>query len=280
MGSCTPYMGRKPIMVKKSDGGWRMLPSNPNGRGRRGQDNILRRRRSLLLSKDALRSKNARATYQRLVDKVFSEQVGRNIEAYVDDMVIKSTSEEEGPFLGHLITKKGIRANPQRKEVERKTDTKLEETKLSYEWKLYTDEASSSDGSRAGLMLINPEGKEYTYALRFKFDTIDNKSEYKALLTGLRIAQEMEIINLAIFVDYELLTNEVIKEIHKGSCSFNAKPRSMVVSITKQRYYWSSMHRDISRVVQDCKNCKEQSAVKKRAEIREIAARNAWPFSH
>ncbi|GJV95722.1 hypothetical protein Tco_1547299 [Tanacetum coccineum] len=67
---------------------------------------------------------------------------GRNLEAYVDDMVIKSTFEEEmladiketfekfrsfnmklnlkkcsfgveeGPFLGHLITKQGIRANP------------------------------------------------------------------------------------------------------------------------------------------------------------------------
>ncbi|XP_071687262.1 uncharacterized protein [Rutidosis leptorrhynchoides] len=30
------------------------------------------------------------------------------------------------------------------------------------EWKLFTDGASSSDGSRAGLMLINPEGQEFT----------------------------------------------------------------------------------------------------------------------
>ncbi|GJU53991.1 reverse transcriptase domain-containing protein [Tanacetum coccineum] len=39
--------------------------------------------------------KNAGATYQRLVDKVFYDQIGRNLEAYVDDMVIKSTFEEE-----------------------------------------------------------------------------------------------------------------------------------------------------------------------------------------
>ncbi|GKD70040.1 reverse transcriptase domain-containing protein, partial [Tanacetum coccineum] len=39
--------------------------------------------------------KNAGATYQRLVDKVFNDQIGRNIKAYVDDMVIKSTSEED-----------------------------------------------------------------------------------------------------------------------------------------------------------------------------------------
>ena len=36
--------------------------------------------------------KNAGATYQRLVDKLFEKQVGRNIEIYVDDMVVKSTS--------------------------------------------------------------------------------------------------------------------------------------------------------------------------------------------
>nr|XP_025703765.1 uncharacterized protein LOC112805620 [Arachis hypogaea] len=33
--------------------------------------------------------KNAGATYQRLMDKVFKNQIGRNIEIYVDDMVVK-----------------------------------------------------------------------------------------------------------------------------------------------------------------------------------------------
>ncbi|GJZ81333.1 reverse transcriptase domain-containing protein [Tanacetum coccineum] len=54
----------------------------------------------------------------------------------------------------------------------------------------------------------------------------------------------------------------------------------MVVRITKQGYSWPSMHRDVSRIIQDCEKCKEQSTVKKRAEIRAIAAGNAWPFSH
>ena len=34
--------------------------------------------------------KNAGATYQRMVNKVFVEQLGRNMEAYVDDMMVKS----------------------------------------------------------------------------------------------------------------------------------------------------------------------------------------------
>ncbi|GJR50561.1 reverse transcriptase domain-containing protein [Tanacetum coccineum] len=39
--------------------------------------------------------KNAGATYQRLVDKSFHDQIERNLEAYIDDMVIKSTSEKD-----------------------------------------------------------------------------------------------------------------------------------------------------------------------------------------
>ncbi|GJW73825.1 reverse transcriptase domain-containing protein [Tanacetum coccineum] len=88
--------------------------------------------------------KNAGATYQRLVDSAFKEQIGVNLEAYVDDMVIKSRTEqdiikdieqtfstlrrinmklnpkkcsfgmEEGKFLGYIVTSEGIRANPEK----------------------------------------------------------------------------------------------------------------------------------------------------------------------
>ncbi|GJV89045.1 reverse transcriptase domain-containing protein [Tanacetum coccineum] len=84
--------------------------------------------------------KNARATYQRLVDKAFEKQIGRNLEVYVDDLVIKSHTEheiirdveetfhnlrrinmklnpkkcifgaEEGAFLGHVVSMQGIKA--------------------------------------------------------------------------------------------------------------------------------------------------------------------------
>ena len=38
--------------------------------------------------------KNAKATYQRLVNKMFDKQIGRNMEVYVDDMLIKSKEED------------------------------------------------------------------------------------------------------------------------------------------------------------------------------------------
>ena len=41
--------------------------------------------------------KNAGATYQRLVNKMFNKQIGRNMEVYVDDMLVKSKEK-----LAHL----------------------------------------------------------------------------------------------------------------------------------------------------------------------------------
>ncbi|XP_071713010.1 uncharacterized protein [Rutidosis leptorrhynchoides] len=84
------------------------------------------------------------ATYQRLIVMAFKDQIGQNLEAYVDDIVIKSHTEEkmlrdmqetfaslrkinmklnpkkctfgveEGNFLGHIVTEWGIKANPKK----------------------------------------------------------------------------------------------------------------------------------------------------------------------
>ena len=36
--------------------------------------------------------KNTRATYQRMMNKVFKNQIGRNLEVYLDDILFKSKS--------------------------------------------------------------------------------------------------------------------------------------------------------------------------------------------
>ncbi|GJZ74723.1 reverse transcriptase domain-containing protein [Tanacetum coccineum] len=70
-----------------------------------------------------------------------------------------------------------------------KSRTIKEGAKLENMWMLYTDGASSSYDSGASLMPVRPEGKEYTYVLRFEFKITNNKAEYEALLAGLRIAE-------------------------------------------------------------------------------------------
>ena len=39
--------------------------------------------------------KNFRATYQRLVNMIFKYMIGRSMEVYVDDMIIKSLKAED-----------------------------------------------------------------------------------------------------------------------------------------------------------------------------------------
>ena len=61
--------------------------------------------------------KNTGATYQRLVNHMFSKQIGRNIEVYMDDMLVKS--REAKSHLNDLqktfiVSQRGIEANPKK----------------------------------------------------------------------------------------------------------------------------------------------------------------------
>ena len=62
--------------------------------------------------------KNARATYQRLVNCMFTHQIGRNVEVYVDDMLVKS--KDEANHLDYLketfstLRKYNMKLNPEK----------------------------------------------------------------------------------------------------------------------------------------------------------------------
>ncbi|GJZ04189.1 reverse transcriptase domain-containing protein [Tanacetum coccineum] len=89
-------------------------------------------------------------------------------------------------------------------------DTPMEdEEELPDPWVLFTDESSCIDGSGAGLILTNPKGMEFTYALRFRFDATNNEAEYEALIVSLRIAEQMGVKNLQANVDSRLVANQV-----------------------------------------------------------------------
>ncbi|GJR67759.1 reverse transcriptase domain-containing protein [Tanacetum coccineum] len=75
------------------------------------------------------------------------------------------------------------------------------EEELPELWILFTDESSCTDGSGARLILTNPKRMKFTYALRFKFDATNNEAKYKALIAGLRIAEQMGVKNLQPNVD-------------------------------------------------------------------------------
>ena len=86
--------------------------------------------------------KNARATYQRMMTRMFKDKIGSTVEVYINDMVVKSRENQKhiddltevfeilrqhklrlnvdkctfgvgvGKFLGYIITHQGIEVNP------------------------------------------------------------------------------------------------------------------------------------------------------------------------
>uniref|UniRef100_A0A2N9F6A1 Uncharacterized protein n=1 Tax=Fagus sylvatica TaxID=28930 RepID=A0A2N9F6A1_FAGSY len=114
--------------------------------------------------------KNAGATYQRLMNRMFHDQIGRNVEVYVDDMLVKSKEEDvhlddlretfqtlrkyqmklnpskcafgvySGKFLGFMVSQRGIEANPDKiKAILEMQPPKS--TKEAFEW---TDECQQA----------------------------------------------------------------------------------------------------------------------------------------
>nr|GEW21869.1 reverse transcriptase domain-containing protein [Tanacetum cinerariifolium] len=77
-------------------------------------------------------------------------------------------------------------------------------------WTLFTDGSSCVDGSGVGLILTNPEGVEFTYALRFLFVASNNEAEYEALIAGLWIATQMGVKNVQANVDSKPVANQVL----------------------------------------------------------------------
>nr|GEU94975.1 reverse transcriptase domain-containing protein [Tanacetum cinerariifolium] len=108
-------------------------------------------------------------------------------------IVYLAAAKEAGQILADFIVERPEEDDPD-------TATEVEEELLA-PWILYTDGPSCADNSEAGLILINLEGAEFTYALRFMFEATNNEAEYKALIAGLRIAKEMGVKNLQENVD-------------------------------------------------------------------------------
>ncbi|GJW63007.1 reverse transcriptase domain-containing protein [Tanacetum coccineum] len=113
-------------------------------------------------------------------------------------------------------------------------DTFIEdEEELPDPWTLFTDGSSCADGSGAGLILINPEGMEFTYALRFRFDATNNEAEYEALIAELKIAKQMGVENLQANVDSRLVANQV-------NGTYVAKETDMIRYLEKVKMLTSS----------------------------------------
>nr|GEV12783.1 reverse transcriptase domain-containing protein [Tanacetum cinerariifolium] len=104
--------------------------------------------------------KNNGATYQRLMDNMFTSQLGQNIEVYVDDMVIKRNNE--GSLIIKItktfdtLKKANMKLNSKKSTIPTVNNLQTKKVistpgKSTSTWTLFTDGASSIEGSGVGL---------------------------------------------------------------------------------------------------------------------------------
>ncbi|GKD70010.1 reverse transcriptase domain-containing protein [Tanacetum coccineum] len=128
-----------------------------------------------------------------------------------------------------------------------------EEAKME-EWTLYTDGASSLKGVGAGLVLIDPTGVEYTYALRLNFPSTNNEAEYEALLAGFLIAQKMKVQALKVKVDSKLVACQLNGEFvasNEGMTKFGCLQSPNERSVGRSLEYKSMDAQEINAIVEE-----------------------------
>jgi ribonuclease HI len=79
-------------------------------------------------------------------------------------------------------------------------------------WVMYFDGSYTLKGARAGIVLIPPEGDMLKYAIQIEFPATNNTAEYERLVTGLRLAMELDIRRLDIRGESQLVAKQVQKE--------------------------------------------------------------------
>ncbi|GKB36309.1 reverse transcriptase domain-containing protein [Tanacetum coccineum] len=87
------------------------------------------------------------------------------------DITYRPRTSIRGQILADFITEKPNEEGPS-------MEVQVEEA-IPEPWTLFTDGSSCLEGSGAGLILTNPEGEEFTYALGFEFDVSNNEAEAK-----------------------------------------------------------------------------------------------------
>ncbi|GJS68130.1 hypothetical protein Tco_0682695 [Tanacetum coccineum] len=251
--------------------------------------------------------KNSAATLQRMMEEVLADQRGRNMEIYLEEIVIKSKCEldlvqdveetlrklkrvnikidpvtssfgvKKGRFLGFMVTKEGVRADPEktydisyipRREAEGSVVKKffgqgeqVEETPNANEggtlnlsrklqakstptpraWRLYLGREIIEEGSGVGIILVSPDEKIYSFAIRLKFNVSNHAMDYEALLIGLAVSVSKGLATIKL----EFLNQEVsmgIKTrppIEETSSSKKGKAASNV-PCAKPNYNWEA----------------------------------------
>ncbi|GJR12107.1 reverse transcriptase domain-containing protein [Tanacetum coccineum] len=72
--------------------------------------------------------------------------------------------------------------------------------------------------------------------------------------------------------------NYVLREIHEGSCSMHAGPRSVAAKALRSRYYWPTMHADAEKLIRECNSFQVHRPILRNPQQNLTPITSPWPF--
>ncbi|GKU94659.1 hypothetical protein SLEP1_g8119 [Rubroshorea leprosula] len=122
----------------------------------------------------------------------------------VSSVLIKEMRKQQQPvYYASKIAfqqRSAIRAQALADFVVECTSNQMDPSSKVETWTLYVDGSSNSKGSGAGAVLTGLDNFRGEHALKFNFEATNNVAEYEALLLGLRLAVELKVKRLQIYI--------------------------------------------------------------------------------
>ncbi|GJW12496.1 reverse transcriptase domain-containing protein [Tanacetum coccineum] len=256
--------------------------------------------------------RNVGATYQRLVDKAFHKQIRRNLEVYVDDLVIKSRTKdeivrdieetfktlrkinmklnpkkctfgvEEGMFLGYKVKTKGLKFERPEEGLSKSSDGSG--TKNS--------EQDFVSGAIPLAQMVpeqdwinpphKPRRKEFTLCPKIRVgEELKEKSISEVEILAV-VEEEGDTWMTPIF---EYLMEETLpadvkkaRAVRRKLQRMHAGIRSVVEKALRIGYYWPTMHKDAMTLIRACQDYQVHKYVPRNPQQKLTSITSLWPF--
>ncbi|KAK1630087.1 hypothetical protein QYE76_004402 [Lolium multiflorum] len=188
--------------------------------------------------------KNAGATYQRMMQKCLATQIGKNIQVYIDDIVItkkqgssliddlKETFDNldkfllklnptkcscgvpMGELLGYLVSARGIEANPEKIQaiVTMRKPTKLKEIQhLTGRVAALSRFVARLEEKGLSFYALIKQGEKLEWNKEAD-KAFEHLKQYEALIHGMKMAKACGATRLKIFGDSQLVAQQVMNK--------------------------------------------------------------------
>ncbi|XP_004234768.2 uncharacterized protein [Solanum lycopersicum] len=171
--------------------------------------------------------KNDGATYQSAMQNILDDLLHKNVECYVDDLVVKSRKRARlyvqfQQFEIVYIPQKSVKGQaladflvdhpiPNDWEL---TDEFLDEDAMLIEVqppsKMYFDRAVHHDRAGAGVVFITSQEEILPFSFTLKQCCSNNVAEYQALILGHKMVVDVKQLHLQVFGDSQLMINQLL----------------------------------------------------------------------